>query len=266
MTTSSSGRPGPEPDTPEEAVISQEYETESKQNVPPPPLQPRSPTPPTPVERESSPIRIAMPVSGGISELAVQDAHGEQHSPPRALPIRSLEEALPREEELEDSEHDTARAAAQTAATDLPSSTDSIQAIVQYDYEKAEDNEIQLREGELVTDIEMVDEDWWLGVNAQGERGLFPSNYVQAIEADSSHQEHSNIATHEPSHYEIDEDSGTTGTDAVEHTHADHGGAIATALYDYEAAEDNELSFPDGAKITNIVRFPPYLYRVSSFG
>jgi hypothetical protein len=29
----------------------------------------------------------------------------------------------------------------------------------------------------------------------------------------------------------------------------------ATALYDYEAAEDNEISFPDGAKILNIVSF-----------
>ena len=30
-------------------------------------------------------------------------------------------------------------------------------------------------------------------------------------------------------------------------------GQTATTLYDYEAAEGNELSFPEGAKITNVV-------------
>ena len=30
-------------------------------------------------------------------------------------------------------------------------------------------------------------------------------------------------------------------------------GATATALYEYEAGEDNEISFPENAKITNVV-------------
>jgi hypothetical protein len=32
-------------------------------------------------------------------------------------------------------------------------------------------------------------------------------------------------------------------------------GQTATALYDYEAAEDNEISFPENAKIQNVVSF-----------
>ena len=35
--------------------------------------------------------------------------------------------------------------------------------------------------------------------------------------------------------------------------HADEG-ETAIAEYDYEAQEDNELSFPEGARITNIER------------
>ena len=42
-------------------------------------------------------------------------------------------------------------------------------AVAAYDYEKAEDNELELREGEFVTDIDMVDEDWWMGTNSRGE-------------------------------------------------------------------------------------------------
>lgn len=259
--TALSGRGLPEQDVSQDASFAEDqYEEVSRQNVPTPPPQPRSPTPPTPAERESSPIRIAMPVSGGHSEPVVQDAHEEQHSPPQALPIRSLEEALPQEEELEDSGHDAARAAAQTAATDLPSSTASIQAVVQYDYEKAEDNEIELREGEFVTDIEMVDEDWWSGVNAQGERGLFPSNYVEVVEAGSGHQEgHPTGAGHETGHYEVEKPYAAAETHEAEDSHVESSGATATALYDYEAAEDNELSFPDGAKITNVVSLNPRL-------
>ncbi len=34
-------------------------------------------------------------------------------------------------------------------------------------------------------------------------------------------------------------------------------GPTATAQYDYEAAEDNEISFPEGAKITGLVSQAP---------
>jgi hypothetical protein len=125
-------------------------------------------------------------------------------------------------------------------------------AVVQYDYEKAEDNEIELREGEQVTDIDFVDEDWWMGTNAQGERGLFPSNYVDLVEGDAATDDHgandgAAAAPALPTHPSAAEPA------APEAPASSQGkGKTAKALYEYEAAEDNELSFPEDAIITQL--------------
>jgi len=158
-------------------------------SLPTPPPQPRSPTPPTPEMRSSSPIRVAMPVGRG----AVTDVHEEQMSPPPTMPVRSMEQAAPEPEDDEpETGPDLARATSQAAAvstvdaaavaTAHPGAHGSgKRALVQYDYEKAEDNEIELKEGEYVTNIEMVDEDWWVGENVHGETGLFPSRFMKFI-------------------------------------------------------------------------------------
>jgi hypothetical protein len=187
-----------------------------------------------------------MPVGRG-REPDVEDAREEQFAPPPAMPARSLAQVVPEEEELteEPLDHDPARGAGQAvaAASFGDDVVNSIQpradqngrrALVQYDYEKAEDNELELKEGEYVINIEMVDDDWWMGQNVHGESGLFPSNYVELIE-------------------EAD-DKGANEDHPSGPPDAPRQGATATALYDYEAAESNELSFPENAKITNVVR------------
>ena len=40
-------------------------------------------------------------------------------------------------------------------------------------YDAAEDNEISFKEGDRITSIEKVDEDWWQGT-VNGKTGLFP--------------------------------------------------------------------------------------------
>ncbi|GAD98521.1 variant SH3 domain containing protein [Paecilomyces variotii No. 5] len=233
------GRGIPMPGLPTGPVQPEEdYEAETHQVAPTPPPQPRSPTPPTPPVRESSPIRIAMPVGRGV-----EGGHEEVNAPPPAMPVESLQQAVPDEADLEEPAHDPARAAAETTASHV-SQGGGIRALVQYDYEKAEDNEIDLREGDYVSEIEMVDQDWWLGVNVNGERGLFPSNYVEVVEAGDEHHATSAAPVHEP---EPEPEAPAAPTAA--HT---AGGPTATALYDYEAAEDNEISFPENAKIINI--------------
>jgi len=249
-------RPVPVPGLPS-GPAEPEVRDDVHQELPTPPPQPRSPTPPTPPVRESSPIRVAIPVGRGVT-----DAHEEQHSPPPALPVQSLQEAVPDEKDLEDDTHDLGRAAAEATVPDQHHQTE-LRAVVQYDYEKAEDNEIELHEGEFVTDIEMVDDDWWLGVNAQGERGLFPGNYVEIVEGDDlpSHpHEQAAEAEHEPIPEPVPEPNPAPVAAPEHSSAAETHSPTASALYDYEAAEDNELSFPEGATIVNVVCsiFPEY--------
>lgn len=42
----------------------------------------------------------------------------------------------------------------------------------------AAEDEISFDPGDVITDIEEVDEGWWMGT-CNGSRGLFPSNYVE---------------------------------------------------------------------------------------
>lgn len=226
-------------------------EEQDMQRMPTPPRQPpRSPTPPTPPTGNSmSPIRVAMPVGRG-HESEVENLREEQFSPPPAMPTRSLAQSVPHEDDLTDepARHDPARGAAEAVAissfgNDAIHSGDAHvggkRALVQYDYEKAESNELELKEGEFVINIEMVDDDWWMGQNIHGETGLFPSNYVELVEEDD----------HLPSSTADEPDQPAKLSGTAENNQ----GPTATALYEYEAAEENELSFPDDAKITDVV-------------
>lgn len=89
----------------------------------------------------------------------------------------------------------------------------------------AEDNEIGLKEGEYVTNVDMVDEDWWMGENARGQVGLFPSNYVELVEEeDDAAPVESAPSAPAPSARPAAPPGPTKS------------GPTATAMYDYEAA------------------------------
>lgn len=233
----------------------------------PPPQPPRSPSP----EPSGSPVRIAMPVARGREPEEMSPA--EEKAPP--MPTRSLDHAANQARDLSPEPQVEARDPARSAGAAVAAATFGAGAVagaglaaaatsggggggggggqraqVQYDYEKAEDNEIELREGEYVTNIDMVDEDWWIGTNAQGEQGLFPANYVELVEGGGDvDDEATEDAPPLPSHSSAAQEEPPSAPPQT----SGGAGPTATAIYDYEAAEDNELSFPEGATITQVV-------------
>lgn len=189
-------------------------------------------------EEPSSPVRIPAPVA----RSAVPEVEPAGSLPPRPVPVP---QELPKEEDLpvEEDTHDPRAAALNVATESLGHDVEAQQAggsdggkraLVQYDYEKAEDNEIDLREGEYVTNIQMVDDDWWMGTNAQGESGLFPSNYVEVVEDDEPAAAPSAAPTAAASQAPAQAGAGAPATSAGQ-----VAGPTATAQFDYEAAEDN---------------------------
>ncbi|KAJ3122200.1 hypothetical protein HK100_012084 [Physocladia obscura] len=139
----------------------------------------------------------------------------------------------------EERQRAAAFAAASTfSAAPVTVSAGGISATAVYQYDAQEDNEIGFAEGELITDIEKTDEGWWQGKNSRGQIGLFPAAYVEEIKVSAASSVFSPAAS-----------AGTATParpQAVESIEA-------LALYDYEAAEPNEITFATGDRITNIV-------------
>lgn len=222
-----------------------------------PPEAPKSPlSPSSPQPSPGSPIRVAMPVSRGQdtefkvnwdeepSPAPVTTTESHTHQLPPGDNEQSVHGVAPDPDEATTAVSNSSDRAVNPAKQDV--NEPGNRALVQYDYEKAEDNELELREGEVITNIDMVDADWWMGENPRGETGLFPSNYVELIgdypPPSGAHQLDSELETH----------NLPSPVPATGHTASDTG-HTATALFDYEAAEDNELSFPENAKIVDIV-------------
>lgn len=55
-----------------------------------------------------------------------------------------------------------------------------------YDYQAADETEITFDPGDIITHIDAIDEGWWQGLGPNGAYGLFPANYVEVIDSNTS--------------------------------------------------------------------------------
>lgn len=83
------------------------------------------------------------------------------------------------EEEDVDDEEEKSSSAGFTSAQGNPSRF-LCKAKALFDYEKEDDEEINMKKGEILG-ITEKDEDWWTAVNSKGEEGLVPENYIEVI-------------------------------------------------------------------------------------
>ncbi|GMM34165.1 Abp1 protein [Saccharomycopsis crataegensis] len=156
--------------------------------------------------------------------------------PPREPVVqKEVEEESEAEEEEEEEEEKEEKEAEPEAEQE------SASAIAQFDYKMQEEDEISLDDGELIVEIEFLDEDWWIGTNTKGERGQFPANFVKLVDGDSAAASATATGTNDE---EVDENGYPVHTDKK-----------AVALYNYEADEDNELSFKAGDIITDVYEY-----------
>lgn len=124
-------------------------------------------------------------------------------------------------------------------------------AIAMYDYSADEANEIDLVEGELIVAINKADEGWWEGTNSKGRRGFFPSNYVQ-LQAPMSNSSVPTIAEYRSAPPPQVGNEFKLSTPSPAKVQSIQYGQTAVALYEYDATEENEISFISGDLIVNI--------------
>lgn len=177
----------------------------------PAPRAPAAPRPPSPTEQTfeepedtyddaASLQKHDIPVSGphvrnllseGLpprppSDDEQQDWQDDDDTATAAAPVKcAVAERQPEEELYNDTGDVTASYTAQQENEELYEDTTSaaeplsVRAKALYDYQAAEENEITFDPDDIISDIEMIDEGWWIGSTADGQRGMFPSNYVQ---------------------------------------------------------------------------------------
>lgn len=65
-----------------------------------------------------------------------------------------------------------------SVSNDVFSASPPVEAVVEFDYEAQQDDELSLTVGDIIVNIRRDDGGWWEG-ELGGRRGLFPDNFVR---------------------------------------------------------------------------------------
>ena len=211
-------------------------------------------------EAEEAPAESAPSVDHVVSQMNRASVNEEPPAPP-APPAPPVPEPT---------------ASAEPPALDAPASGGQ-RATVLYDYDAQEDNELTLREGEILTAIDQVDEGWWSATGPSGATGLFPANYVEPLEEAEPEAETTAApppppappappAPEPPAVEQIPPPPPPPPTPPAPPAPEPEAVAPppppppappaaapqAVALYDYEMDEDNEITLAEGDQIVDI--------------
>ena len=53
-----------------------------------------------------------------------------------------------------------------------------MEVLVEHDYDAEEDDELTIRKGDVITNVDKQEGGWWTG-ELNGKKGLFPDNFVK---------------------------------------------------------------------------------------
>ncbi|XP_059608810.1 drebrin-like protein [Phlebotomus argentipes] len=134
-------------------------------------------------QQEAEPPVSAKGPTNGQSEVPQQvqgfEAEEEQFSTIKRSPHTKsveqtpVEEAKPLPEDVAPKEDE---AVLQDILADM-----GLRAVALYDYQAADETEINFDPGDIITHIDRIDEGWWQGLGPDGSYGLFPANYVELL-------------------------------------------------------------------------------------
>ncbi|CAD5123369.1 DgyrCDS11726 [Dimorphilus gyrociliatus] len=133
-----------------------------------------------PPVQESEPVRRSIPEPEPEPEPVRQSIPEPQ---PEIQPEELYEDTFT--PEYKTTPADNEYEAAQVSNEPKPASQEASQGLkvkALYDYQATEEGEISFDPGDIITMVSQDYDGWWVGKAPNGQRGMFPSNYVEVID------------------------------------------------------------------------------------